>query len=166
MILSYHPHYLLPKYNTVIYRWQTAHTKHVLKTNQHSNRIKIYKYKALTISMPIRKKTNPNLNELLKKMEGSDIGLWKAVAKNLKRPRRTSYEVNLFRLEKYADSKFTSVVPGAVLGTGELTKKLNVAAWKFSATAKEKIEKAGGKCLSLEELWETKKDGKGVQLLG
>ena len=32
-----------------------------------------------------------------------------------------------------------------VLGNGELEKKLNVTAAKFSATAKEKIEKAGGK---------------------
>ncbi len=32
-----------------------------------------------------------------------------------------------------------------VLGNGELTKKLTVVATKFSATAKEKIEAAGGK---------------------
>ena len=32
-----------------------------------------------------------------------------------------------------------------VLGNGELEKKLNVTAAKFSAAAKEKIEKAGGK---------------------
>ena len=31
-----------------------------------------------------------------------------------------------------------------ILGNGELTKKLNVTAAKFTATAKEKIEKAGG----------------------
>lgn len=31
-----------------------------------------------------------------------------------------------------------------VLGDGELTKKLNVAAHRFSVSAKEKIEKAGG----------------------
>ena len=31
-----------------------------------------------------------------------------------------------------------------ILGNGELTKKLNVKAVKFTASAKEKIEKAGG----------------------
>ena len=31
-----------------------------------------------------------------------------------------------------------------VLGDGELTKKLTVSAHRFSASAKEKIEKAGG----------------------
>ena len=33
-----------------------------------------------------------------------------------------------------------------ILGNGELTKKLTVQAMKFSATAKEKIEAAGGNC--------------------
>jgi large subunit ribosomal protein L15 len=33
-----------------------------------------------------------------------------------------------------------------VLGDGEITKAVNVKAHKFSAAAKEKIEKAGGKC--------------------
>jgi len=38
-----------------------------------------------------------------------------------------------------------------VLGDGELTKKLNVTAHRFSAGAKEKIEAAGGKAVSLRE---------------
>jgi large subunit ribosomal protein L15 len=33
-----------------------------------------------------------------------------------------------------------------ILGDGELTKAMNIRAHKFSASAKEKIEKAGGKC--------------------
>jgi large subunit ribosomal protein L15 len=36
-----------------------------------------------------------------------------------------------------------------VLGDGELTKKLKVVAHQFSATAKEKIEKAGGEAVVL-----------------
>ena len=36
-----------------------------------------------------------------------------------------------------------------VLGNGELTKKLKVAAHRFSKTAKDKIEKAGGEAVVL-----------------
>ena len=36
-----------------------------------------------------------------------------------------------------------------ILGDGELTKKLSVSASKFSASAKEKIEKAGGQAIVL-----------------
>jgi len=38
-----------------------------------------------------------------------------------------------------------------VLGDGELTKKLTVVAHRFSASAREKIEKAGGTVVSLRE---------------
>lgn len=37
-----------------------------------------------------------------------------------------------------------------ILGTGDITKALTVSAHKFSASAKEKIEKAGGKIVVLE----------------
>ena len=113
-----------------------------------------------------RKKTNPILNEFLVNVDSSKAKFWQAVARNLKRPRRTTYEVNLHRLEQVADAELTNVVPGIVLGTGELTKKLNVAAWKFSGAAKQKIEKAGGKCWTLNQLWDTNKDGKGAKLVG
>jgi large subunit ribosomal protein L15 len=36
-----------------------------------------------------------------------------------------------------------------VLGDGELTKKLTVSAHRFSKSAEEKIEKAGGKVIKL-----------------
>ena len=36
-----------------------------------------------------------------------------------------------------------------ILGDGELTKKLKISAHRFSASAKEKIEKAGGEAIVL-----------------
>jgi large subunit ribosomal protein L15 len=44
-----------------------------------------------------------------------------------------------------------SGVPVKILGQGELTKKLNVTAHGFSASAREKIEAAGGSCTVAEE---------------
>jgi large subunit ribosomal protein L15 len=41
-------------------------------------------------------------------------------------------------------------VPVKVLGQGELSKKLTVHAHAFSATAREKIESAGGACVVVE----------------
>ena len=42
-------------------------------------------------------------------------------------------------------------VPVKILGQGEITKKLTVTAHGFSATAREKIEAAGGTCTVAEE---------------
>src|SRR5262249_34752009 len=45
-----------------------------------------------------------------------------------------------------------SRLPLKVLGEGDLTKKLNVTAAKFSASAKAKIEKAGGTATQLPDV--------------
>jgi large subunit ribosomal protein L15 len=42
-------------------------------------------------------------------------------------------------------------VPVKILGQGELSKALTVHAHGFSATAREKIEAAGGTCQLIEE---------------
>ncbi len=119
--------------------------------------------------MKIRDK-NPLLKELienlLKKSLELNAPIWKAVAKGLNRPRRKCYEVNLYKIQKYAKEKETIVVPGVVLGDGEINKPVTVAAWRFSGKAREKIEKAKGKCLTIQELIEKNPKGSGVKIMG
>ncbi len=119
--------------------------------------------------MKIREK-NPELKELIetlnKKGHESKKPFWIALAEGLNRPRRKMYEVNLFRIGKYAKAKETIIVPGTVLGSGEIKKTVNVAALKFSGKAREKIEKVGGKCLSIRELIEKNPDGPDVRIMG
>lgn len=97
-------------------------------------------------------------NPVLKKMiedfnsRSKGGGFWKALADGLNRPRSKQYEMNLDRIDKFAKAKETIVVPGPVLGKGEITKPVNVAALRFSATAREKITKAGGKCMGIAEM--------------
>jgi len=106
--------------------------------------------------MRIRDK-NPELKKLIegfnkKGHEGKSEGAWAAIADGLNRPRRNCHEVDIGSLEKFAKPKETIVVPGVVLAKGEITKQLNVFAVKFSASARTKIEKAGGKCMDISEL--------------
>lgn len=119
--------------------------------------------------MKLREK-NPELKTLIeylhKKSFELDAKIWKAVAKNLNKPTRSGHKVNLYRIQKHVKSKETILVPGVVLGSGEIKKPVNVAALKFSKNAKEKIEKAGGKCMSIQELFEKNKKGKGVRIIG
>jgi large subunit ribosomal protein L15 len=42
-------------------------------------------------------------------------------------------------------------IPVKILGRGELSKKYTVQAHKFSASAREKIEAAGGTCVVVED---------------
>jgi large subunit ribosomal protein L18e len=103
--------------------------------------------------MKIRDK-NPPLKKLIEDFnrKGHQKGVWKALAEGMNRPRRNQYEADVGRLDKFAKAKETIVVPGVVLAKGEISKPLNVAAIRFSGTARAKIEKAGGKCMDIAEL--------------
>lgn len=112
---------------------------------------------------PITRGLIENLNRLSVEKKAP---IWKAVAKGLNRPRRKGYKANLYRIEKHAKKKETLVVPGLVLGFGEIKKPVTVAALKFSEVARKKIEKAGGTCLSIEELAEKVPNGRKVRIIG
>jgi large subunit ribosomal protein L18e len=102
--------------------------------------------------MKVREK-NPILRKEIERLSqaGIERPAWKAVAKGLNRPRRRRYEVSLSRIERFANQGDTIIVPGVVLGEGEIRKHVTVAAVRFSSGARKKIEEAGGKCLPIEE---------------
>jgi large subunit ribosomal protein L18e len=118
--------------------------------------------------MQVRGK-NPPLADLIRRLEEKgrqeNKPFWQALAKKLNRPRRKAYEVNLFSLEKHA-GKETVVVPGYVLGSGEITKPVTVAALHFSAKAEEKIRKTGGKALDIDDFIGSRPNLKNVRIMG
>ena len=113
---------------------------------------------------------NELLKDLIVKLEEKgrqeNKPFWAALAKKLNRPRRKAYEVNLYSLERNATGKETIVFPGYVLGTGNITKPINVAAVKFSEKAREKIAKSGGKTMDMESFVESKPTLKSVRIMG
>lgn len=101
---------------------------------------------------------------LERKARSGKVGIWREAATYLSSGAATWPEVNVGRLAKVGDA--TAVfVPGKVLGTGNIEKKLNVGAFSFSASAKSKIERAGGKAFSVEEFVEKYPEGSGVALV-
>ena len=115
-------------------------------------------------------KTNPRLNSLITELEStareSEADVWNAVADRLAKPRRNHAEVNLGRIERYAEEEHTIVVPGKVLGSGVLQKNVRIAAVDFSGSAERKIEAADGTAIRLEEEIDANPDGANVQVIG
>jgi len=113
--------------------------------------------------------TNPYLKNLIEELRKKYFELkapiWLDLAEKLGKPRRKRIEVNISRISRYAKENEVIVVPGVVLGAGDLEKPLKIAAWRFSKKAREKIEKAGGKCLSIEELMKENPKGSGVRII-
>jgi len=93
------------------------------------------------------------------------VNLWKAVKKELEKSTRQRRNVNIDRIERFSKEGEISLVPGKVLSDGELTKKINIAAYSFSKAAKEKINKIG-KAMTIEELIEKNPKGKNVRIIG
>jgi len=114
--------------------------------------------------------TNVYVKELIEKLKKKSLELnapiWKAVAEKLERPRRKKIEVNLGKIDKYTKAGDTVIVPGVVLGNGNLTKQIRIAALRFSSSAEKKIRESKSEILSIERLLEENPKGSGVKILG
>ena len=113
--------------------------------------------------------TNPILKQLIENLKKKSIekqsNFLKDIAEKLNKPRRQRVEVNIAHIERYTKKNETIIVPGVVIGYGELTKPVTVSAWKFSKPAKEKIENSKGKAISIEELINKNPRGTNVKIM-
>ena len=91
--------------------------------------------------------------------------IWKDVAVRLARSNQSYAEVNLYHLSRTADEGQTILVPGKVLGTGQMDHALTVAALSFSDSARKKINAAGGETLTIRELVDRTPSGTDVRIL-
>lgn len=119
----------------------------------------------------LEEKTNPNLVDAILQLKQAgrenDAPVWRAIAEQLEKPSRSWRSVNVGELQRAADEDAPVVaVPGKVLGGGYLDQSLTVTAWSFSRQAKEKIEDAGGRWLSLQDALGEFADGENVQVIG
>ena len=116
------------------------------------------------------RKTNPVLvsliNDLKKQAIEKEAPIWKDIAKRFEKPLNNWPEVNLDRISKYVNEKETALIPGKVLSDGNFDKKITIAAWKFTDNAVEKIKKAGGKTIKIEELMKDNPKGKNIRIMG
>ena len=92
--------------------------------------------------------TDPNTKVLVRAFAKKKERFYLDLARQLSKPARQKKGVNMTRIQK-TDSH-SVVVPGKVLGAGEITRAVTVYALDFSKEARKKITAAGGKCLSLE----------------
>lgn len=113
---------------------------------------------------------NPVVDEtkwiLRRAFKSSKAPIWRHLEKEILRARSIRREVNISRLASVTKNGETVVVPGKVLGSGEMDHKLTVYAFSFSERAQKNITDAGGTILGLVELIGSYPDGKGVRIIG
>jgi large subunit ribosomal protein L18e len=109
--------------------------------------------------------TNVHTRLLIDKLNKTKVPIWKDVADKLNSPRRNKVEVNVSDIDKIAEKGQTVVVPGIVLGSGDMKKDVKVAAFKFAGKASAKIKDAKGAAMSIEELLEKNPKGSNVRIM-
>ena len=118
----------------------------------------------------INRKSNTELvqsiTSLKKAARDNDAPIWKSIAKRLEGPSRNWPTVNISKLEYNSQKNSKIVVPGKLMGSGNLTKKVTVSAYSFTKSATEKIEKAGGKCVHYSDFIKSNPKGKDVMVIG
>ena len=131
-------------------RIKTRYSRQATCTNNYQLLlIKLYKFLA--------RRTDAKFNEV--------------VHKRLNQSRVTRYPISISKLAKHTDNETKRnrilVVVGKVLNDERMLEvpKLRVCALQFSEAARRKIEKAGGECLTFNELVKVSPDGKNTLLL-
>ncbi len=115
------------------------------------------------------KTTNPEMIKLITflKKEGKEkqANIWLDVAAHLSKPSRSRVSVNLSSINRSTKRAEVIVVPGKILGTGNLTHSVTVAAFDASGKAKAKLALAKAKYLSIPELVQKNPSGSNVRII-
>ncbi|MGQ9679697.1 MAG: 50S ribosomal protein L18e [Candidatus Bathyarchaeia archaeon] len=111
---------------------------------------------------------NPELiktiKELRRKAKG-DAPFWKAIADELDKSKRKRVSINIGVINRHSREGEIIAIPGKVLGSGNLTHPVTVAAFSFSSTARRKIEDVKGRTVKLVDLPEMDPKPSAVRIL-
>jgi large subunit ribosomal protein L18e len=113
--------------------------------------------------------TNENLQslilELKRKANETDTAMFKRLAYELERPTRSRKIVNLSRINIHTEKDDFVVIPGKVLGSGDLDHPVTIAAYKISSSAIDKINSSKSKIVSINDLVKSGIKGKKIRIM-
>ena len=113
------------------------------------------------IKKRIARKTDAHLVKLIKMLEKHKEPLWHQVARHLAKPKRNAIAVNISKINKLSHDSEIVIVPGKVLGTGELKHNIILAALKYSQGTEAKLGKKAN-IMTISELAKKKPEFKGI----
>jgi large subunit ribosomal protein L18e len=92
--------------------------------------------------------------------------IWSKLAQLAQKPNIARRIVNVGRLNDVTKDNEIIVVPGKVLGTGNISHKITLYSFSISTAAAKKITGAGGKIIGHSEMISKFPTGKGVRIIG
>lgn len=110
-----------------------------------------------------RRKTNFELVETI--THAKKHKAWLRVADKLAGPRRTRVAINLNQIDRESKDGETIVIPGKVLGEGNVNKKLRIVAWNFSESAIKKLKEKKCEAIMISEEIKKNPEGKRIRII-
>jgi large subunit ribosomal protein L18e len=91
--------------------------------------------------------------------------IWLRLAEMALKPTRARKVLNLSQLDKFINDNDIVVVPGKVLGTGNISHKITLCSFSISSSGAKKIVQSGGKIIDVTQLIKNNPTGKGVRII-
>ena len=104
--------------------------------------------------------------ELKQASSKNDAPIWSKLAKLALKTTVSRRVVNLNKIDEVTKENAVIVVPGKVLGTGNISHKITLSSFSISNTAAKKILESGGTIISFAEMIKQFPTGKGVTIIG
>ncbi|AKA49664.1 50S ribosomal protein L18e [uncultured archaeon] len=121
------------------------------------------------MSLKANRKSNPLLkdviNGLIEVSRESGSLIWRDIAKRLNGGDRRYASVNVSKISRLSSDGDLVVIPGSLLGSGYIDKKVTVSALRISDKAKKKLDEAGGSYKPLLELAKENPKGTNVRIM-
>jgi large subunit ribosomal protein L18e len=91
--------------------------------------------------------------------------IWSRLAEMALKPTRARKVLNLGQLDKFVNDNDVVVVPGKVLGTGNISHKITLCSFSISSRGAKKVTQSGGKIIDISQLIKNNPTGKGVKII-
>jgi large subunit ribosomal protein L18e len=114
--------------------------------------------------------TNQLVIQMVRELKGAskknNAPIWSRLAELALKPSSARRIINIGQIDKFVKDNDVIVVPGKVLGTGNISHKITLCSFSMSTTGAKKVLQSGGKILSFSELIKSHPTGKGVVIIG
>ncbi len=92
------------------------------------------------------------IDTLVKVSRENSSVIWRDIAERLSGGNRRYASINVGKINKLSKDGDVIIVPGSVLGTGIISKKVTLSALRISKSAMIKLQKSGSSFKTLKEL--------------
>ena len=96
----------------------------------------------------------------------NEAPIWAKLARLAMKPTSARRVVNLTKIDKLTKDNDVVVIPGKILGTGNISHKVTLCSFSISNSAAQKILDSGGQIISFSDMIEKFPTGKGVNIIG